>query len=78
MKRIFCNKRRVERRNNSPHSKSLKLRKLQTKAIQTIVPVHDIHNFLYDLVFCVARNVVKYNEEEHGIWQIYKNEFNGL
>jgi RecB family endonuclease NucS len=33
----------------------------------------------YDVLFSVGRGlVVTYNVEEHGVWEIYKNEFDGL
>jgi RecB family endonuclease NucS len=36
-------------------------------------------NSNYDILFSTGRGqVVKYNPEEHGIWEIYKNEFDGL
>ena len=36
-------------------------------------------NSKYDLLFTTGRGqVVKYNQDEHGIWEIYKNEFEAL
>jgi len=36
-------------------------------------------NSKYDLLFSTGKGrVVKYNPDEHGVWEIYKNEFDGL
>ncbi len=38
-----------------------------------------VANGQYDLLFSIGRgNVVQYDPNEHGIWEIYKNEFGGL
>ena len=36
-------------------------------------------NSFYDILFSIGKGqVVKYNPEEHGIWEIYKNDFDAL